>query len=133
MKLHLTILTIILFSITTGFSQNNNLQFNKALYSEVSQTFPNTPNDGIPLIIGTIIVPVGKVWKIESTSGFTMISMPNYEAQNFLINNLLMNSEKPIWLPAGTHTIKKLSSSGGIPSSVSFTFIYSGIEFNLVP
>ncbi len=135
MKLHLTIFAFILLGLNSAYSQNNNLQFNQALFGAVSQTFPNTPNDGIPLVIGSITIPVGKVWKIESASGLTLLPNNNYSfgVTKYIINNFSMDAtEKPIWLPAGSYTIKR-QNEGAVPVVVTYTFNYSGIEFNVVP
>jgi hypothetical protein len=142
MKLHLTILTLILLSITTGFSQNNNLQFNKALFSEINQTVSAYTEE---TTIGVISVPIGKIWKIERASllgnfpcGVGITSFVSF--QNLLtLGNLVIGLPGgfdgffPVWLPEGNYQIHSnlIGVCNGYPFSLRF--VYSGIEFNAVP
>ena len=140
MKLHLTLLTFILISINSVFSQNNNLQFNRAIFDSLYITDPVYA--GPKNFVGNLIVPTGKVWKIESSSGYRystylpdpMQSQGSISAFNW-INKFCLNpaSVYPIWLPSGTY--KVFSSDSGIGASYStvISFTFSGIEFNLVP
>ena len=136
MKSHLTLLTFILISINSVFSQNNNLQFNNAIMGQVTG-FPNTVS------VGTIIVPVGKVWKLESTSlsniSGTYPTINNQGPMTAFIGNMIAfsnahdgnnNSKLPIWLPSGSYSI---SINVGSYTGSNHSFNYSGIEFNLVP
>lgn len=136
MKLYLTLFAIIFLGFNSAFSQNNNLQFNNALLGQVS----GTPDSGV---IGTLVVPEGKVWKIESRS-VANISYSKPDASSggvtAFIGNLIAYGSSdtfnnnslsfPIWLPSGSYPITIRSNySGGYIHS----FNYSGIEFNLVP
>jgi hypothetical protein len=140
MKLHLTLLTFILISINSVFSQNNNLQFNRAIFDSVYITDPVYA--GPKNFVGNLIVPTGKVWKIESSSGFRystylpdpMQSQGSISALNW-INKFCLNPDTkyPIWLPAGTYKVFSSDSSSGGSYSTVVSFTFSGIEFNLVP
>ena len=133
MKLHLTLLTFILISINSVFSQNN-LQFNNAIMGQVTG-IPNTVS------VGTIVVPAGKVWKLESTSlsniSGTYPTIANQGHMTAFIGNMIafcsgteFNDLKlPIWLPSGSYSIS--INVGNYFGNHSFN--YSGIEFNLVP
>ena len=141
MKLHLTLLTFILISINSVFSQNNNLQFNRALFDSVYVTAP--VNVGPRTFVGNLIVPTGKVWKIESSSGFKYNKYLQNLIQSYFeiteynwINNFCLNAatKYPIWLPTGTYKVFSDDYSSGNPSySTVISFTFSGIEFNLVP
>ena len=134
MKLHLTLLTFILISINSVFSQNN-LQFNNAIMGQVTG-IPNTVS------VGTIVVPAGKVWKLESTSlsniSGTYPTISNQGPMTAFIGNMIAFSsgtefndlKLPIWLPSGSYSISINVSN--YPQS-NHSFNYSGIEFNLVP
>ena len=135
MKLHLTLLTFILMGINSVFSQNNNLQFNRALMETYTG---NDITNNTQSIIATIIVPTGKVWKIESTSLITPQVWGQYlDQQNdnniAFIGNFHFSNKYPktTWLPAGSYNLTFYcpSSSNGIIR----IFSISGIEFNLVP
>ena len=134
MKLHLTLLTFILISINSVFSQNN-LQFNRALMETYTgNDFTNNTQS----IIATIIVPTGKVWKIESTSLTTPQSWGQYLDQlndnNIaFIGNFHFSNKYPhtAWLPAGSYNLTFYCPSTS--DGVIRIFSISGIEFNLVP
>ena len=144
MKLHLTLLTFILISINSVFSQNNNLQFNKALFEEYSMTFPpnstNVSSTSGTTFISNLTVPIGKVWKIESSNRFiktTYNSLQSSVATNcqYWINNFNMTGAEiyPIWLPAGTYTVSLNQQVDGNPYQITTSLTISGIEFILVP
>ena len=137
MKLHLTLLTFILISINSVFSQNNNLQFNRALMETYTGNNLNQVNLN-QAIIATIIVPTGKVWKIESTSLTSPQSWGQYLDQvndnNIaFIGNIHFSNKYPktTWLPAGSYDLKFHCSCGNNGAILMFSI--SGIEFNLVP
>ena len=138
MKLHLTLLTFILISINSVFSQNNNLQFNRALMETYTGNNLNQVNLN-QAIIATIIVPTGKVWKIESTSLTSPQSWGQYLDQvndnNIaFIGNIHFSNKYPktTWLPAGSYNLKFYCTSCGNNGAI-LMFSISGIEFNLVP
>jgi hypothetical protein len=98
---------------------------------------------GLPNTVsfGTIVVPVGKVWKLESTSlsniSGTYPSIFNQGNMAAFIGNMIAfsneannNLKLPIWLPSGSYSISvNVNNYAGSIHS----FNYSGIEFNLVP
>jgi hypothetical protein len=143
MKLHLTLLTFILISINLVFSQNNNLQYNRALFEEFTITVPsNSTNVNIyqnSSFIGNLIVPTGKVWKIETFSSlkktFYDLSTISVEpGPGYIINNFyLPASSYPVWLPAGSYQIYLNEHLNGVPQQMFYSSTISGIEFNLVP
>jgi hypothetical protein len=116
----------------------NNLQFNSAVFNSI---------EGISnqQIVGTIIVPQGKVMKIESASvvaveGFSGVMPPTHSNQGILeatINNMLVfSSEKdtkfPVWLPTGTYNVRIYCGTNPL-NTFNHSFSYSGVLFNLVP
>ncbi len=135
MKLHLTMLAFILLGFNSAYSQNNNLQFSNAIMAQVT---------GIPNIgsVGTIVVPVGKVWKIESRSLSNISgSYPttiNQGSMTAYIGNMIAYSNNydastlalPIWLPSGSYSI---SINVANYTSANHSFNYTAIEFNAVP
>lgn len=135
MKLHLTIFAFILLGLNSAFSQNNNLQFSNAIMGQVT----GIPSAGI---VGTIIVPAGKVWKIESRSlsniSGTSPTTINQGSMTAYVGNMIAYSNNydattlalPIWLPSGTYSIT-FNVANYVNANHSFN--YSAIEFNAVP
>ena len=113
-----------------------NLQFNDVKNIEITgTTSPFDPNIGVPIsTIGTITVPTGKVWKIESTSvkennTSDISSTPSYV---LILNNHRASGNSsifPIWLSAGNYLVKV---SGGA-ASIAVIASISAIEFNVTP
>ena len=144
MKLHLTLLTFILISINSVFSQNNNLQFNRALFEEYSMTFPANSTivstTGGTTFISNLTVPIGKVWKIESSNRLVKTDYSSTSSGltvncQFWINKFNFQGSEiyPIWLPAGTYTIYLNQQASGLSYQITASLTISGIEFNLVP
>ena len=111
-----------------------NLQFNRALMETYTGSTWNSSNNTQP-IVATIVVPTGKVWKIETTSfihqevwGFTHSNNIRAFIGNFIFENL---NNKITWLPAGSYNLRFYDSTGG--SAATYIFSVSGIEFNIVP
>ena len=114
----------------------NNLQFNSAVFNSIEGVSNQQ-------VIGTIVVPTGKVLKIESTSVVaiqdasgvippTHLNQGNFEVA---LNNIIaFSTEKnhtfPIWLPSGSYNVRIYKSSAPYYNS---SFSYSGVLFNLVP
>jgi hypothetical protein len=123
-------------------AQGGNLQFNRALFSEISQSPPANQTE---VTLGTVTVPQGKVWKIERASflgNFPCgVGQTNYSpVQNVTtINNLVIVTYSedtqyfPVWLPEGTYTIKSSIAGGCTNYPYNVKFVYTGIEFNLMP
>jgi hypothetical protein len=138
---YLFLLSLIIGKIS--FSQGNNLQFNRAIFSELSQSVGANIYNGVT--IGTITVPQGKVWKLERVSlignfpcGVGQTDYSIFQAILF-INNLVIgeygNYEGffPIWLPEGTYNFKSNVTGGCTNYPYNLKVSYNGIEFNLTP
>ena len=129
------IILALLISVCKINAQGN-LQFNDVKNSEITgTTSPFDPNIGVPIsTIGTITVPTGKVWKIESTSvkennTSDISSTPSYV---LILNNHRASGNSsifPIWLSAGNYLVKV---SGGA-ASIAVIASISAIEFNVTP
>ena len=123
-----------LLILSTLASAQGNLQFNRALMETYTGSTWNSSTNTQP-IVATIVVPTGKVWKIESTSfihqevwGFTHSNNIRGFIGNFIFENL---NNKITWLPAGSYSLRFYDSTGG--SAATYIFSVSGIEFNIVP
>ncbi len=123
-------LFIFLLSISsTSFGQGN-LQFNQVINGEITALV-----DYDLTTMGTITVPTGKVWKVES------VSMRYFDGAWATVSNatawinkhhvwdpgLNIPSILPLWLSPGTYTISAVGSN----ETIDFT--YSVIEFNVIP
>jgi len=120
--------------LSTLASAQGNLQFNRALMETYTGSTWNSSTNTQP-IVATIVVPTGKVWKIETTSfihqevwGFTHSNNIRAFIGNFIFENL---NNKITWLPAGSYNLRFYDSTGG--SAATYIFSVSGIEFNIVP
>ena len=120
--------------LSTLANAQGNLQFNRALMEIYTGSTWNSSTNTQP-IVATIVVPTGKVWKIESTSfihqevwGFTHSNNIRAFIGNFIFENL---NNKITWLPAGSYSLRFYDSTGG--SAATYIFSVSGIEFNIVP
>jgi hypothetical protein len=120
--------------LSTLASAQGNLQFNRALMETYTGSTWNSSNNTQP-IVATIVVPTGKVWKIETTSfihqevwGFTHSNNIRAFIGNFIFENL---NNKITWLPAGSYSLRFYDSVGG--AAATYIFSVSGIEFNIVP
>lgn len=128
-------LTALVFAFITTASAQGNLQFNQVTTG--SFTAINLPY--VSTTIGTITVPAGKVWKIESTN-YTYVQGSNTwpigsNSYVVMIDDHMAYCQSsgqpqhylPLWLPAGTYNVTALAWD------VDVTFSYSAIEFNIVP
>ena len=120
--------------LSTLANAQGNLQFNRALMETYTGSTWNSSTNTQP-IVATIVVPTGKVWKIESTSfihqevwGFTHSNNIRAFIGNFIFENL---NNRITWLPAGSYSLRFYDSTGG--SAATYIFSVSGIEFNIVP
>lgn len=135
------ILSIAVLLISLSVSAQGNLQFNQVINAEVVGTGTFEFN------MGSITVPAGKVWKIESTTlsytNFSISSLPT----NILPGSTTINvsigrhlayggasqheaAKMPLWLPSGTYDLTNRTQNS---TSYSYTFAISAIEFNVVP
>ena len=136
--------------------QGNNLQFNRAFVYN-SENSPGTPNATYtpPRVaeFNSIIIPAGKVWKIQSVSMYdrgtnTHSNNPGHAANIFNTVDLIFNDRislqlndipiylgqngninfnYPIWLPSGTYKPHSFKNNGSFPE-----FSIYIIEFNIV-
>ena len=121
---------LLLFScllISLSFKAQGNLQFNQVLNLEITCCTAST-----------FTVPVGKVWKIESSMAYnnnypTRISAINgnpmeaYLTGYTQINYGILPITLPYWLPANTQVSFNTGNTIGYKGYVSI------IEFNVIP
>jgi hypothetical protein len=128
------ILIILALSISSLSFGQGNLQFNQV----VKQTFSTTSTS--TFIVGTITVPAGKVWKVESC-GFVQQFVSGAEGVlGSSLNQVVLGSHAiyylnnpglvylPLWLPTGTYQV---SANTGVAGTKIISI--SAIEFNVVP
>ena len=120
--------------LSTLANAQGNLQFNRALMETYTGSTWNSSTNTQP-IVATIVVPTGKVWKIETTScihqeawGITHNNNIRAFIGNFIFDNL---NNKITWLPAGSYSLRFYDSTAG--AAETYIFSVSGIEFNIVP
>jgi hypothetical protein len=130
------IFTILLVAIgATSFAQGN-LQFNQVLNFDYSATLSSYGN----ATVGTLTVPVGKVWKITAASSrdlgpshfSTSIAVNNHLLYEFryVANSAAVSNNTPYWIGTGAHVVKLFNLySSGISASGSLSII----EFNVIP
>ncbi|MBT3421201.1 MAG: hypothetical protein HOD63_05115 [Bacteroidetes bacterium] len=138
MKKGIFILLTLLFSGISSFTVNaqNNLQFNEAVFLEISGIGTTSVMGIYEIKSDTIIIDSGKVWKIESARANTL-SILTINSAYITVNSKIITGNRgaelasvpvfPIWLTAGSYIIKLISTS----SDESYGFI-SAIEFNIV-
>jgi hypothetical protein len=111
--------TLSLLALAIGAKAQGNLQFNQVVAGAVSVS-PGS-------VTGALIVPTGKVWKIENVNfSNTSIGMQ--------INSLEVNINNcrfPFWLKAGdTFSLRNTYTGTGASAYICH---YSIIEFNIIP
>ena len=128
--------SIAVLLISLSVSAQGNLQFNQVINNSYSATI------SAPAIMGTVVVPAGKVWKIESANYFVTQAGGRYPGRGsgnynaFIGDNLIWDGTNglghqdffPIWLNPGTYDVIARS-----PSTYDVTVNFSAIEFNVVP
>jgi hypothetical protein len=127
--------------LTFDSKAQGNLQFNRVVFIEADTTVSVVSGTPEPtnVLVRTIVVPNGKVLKIESincggcgyysTYGYAIYldSLPLLPTPYFTNNS-------PIWLPAGNYTIKYYSTNTATQTvTLSLAYHFSAIEFNIVP
>jgi hypothetical protein len=130
MKILITSFFLVLCSLL--YSQGN-LQFNRVINGSMSGT---VSTDGTTM--GTIVVPTGKVMKIESvafTYPLATSHWPHTGSFSFVsLNTHIVYTANgpspvlPLWLSAGTYNV-----NARLSNNQSSTFSYSAIEFNIIP
>jgi hypothetical protein len=134
------IYTLLFAAISTTCFAQGNLQFNKVV--NVSGLTPGGN------VFTTVSVPVGKVWKITSSSWMDSFgNIPNTSSSNILAfcigpymlkgglvigfpGSTLDPVTFPIWLDEGDYDVKFCSNTLTISN---YTYAFSGIEFNIIP
>ena len=138
-KIILTILTTI--TILGVNAQGNNLQFNRALFEQISLPLvqlPGNSNSGA-ISNSAIVIPSNKVWKITSVECEYNYNQVQYVPLNatyvgisksgFNLFSEIDVGEKILWLPEGTYDLKITSDTYPFDAIV----LINGIEFNIVP
>jgi hypothetical protein len=139
MKIFFQILFVLCFPLV-GMAQGN-LQFNQAKFIEQTSTPYFANNSYVVSDSFSIVVPVGKTWKIESittgqksydtnTQATLVYSVPTFISINDAVVFVRGDNHSylPIWLPTGTYIVRIYGSTG----SRCKTNI-SAIEFNITP
>lgn len=135
-----TLFLIFSLFLTVDSVAQGNLQFNRVVFIEADTTVSVVSGTPEPtnVLIRNIVVPTGKVLKIESINwgygnyinygyAFYLDSLPLGPSPYFT-NNL------PIWLPAGNYSIKYFTTNTAPASTLlRFTYQFSAIEFNILP
>ena len=125
--------------ISLQLSAQGNLQFNQVINLDYTSAI-----SGISKVnLGSVTVPAGKTWKIESGTLYRDSGTSNIGeavAANLAFNNILVCDNKtnnnpngtnyPIWLSAGTYQVVM---SQNVSSNLTYVFSISIIEFNIVP
>jgi hypothetical protein len=129
---------IFIFVFSFSFLKAQNLQISQVKNLSFSGGVPATSAS----VLGNVVVPVGKVLKIESSS-FSLTnnglpedegSYPKFSAfidrHQLYTNSGFQRVFFPIWLPSGTYDVVVESDD----SSFGSTFVkISAIEFDIVP
>ncbi len=133
-----------------GISANSfgqgNLQFNRVLSQSVTSPDPFPAGQ----IIASVVVPAGKVWKVENASfarivpslpeyrfvQFATVSIPGFYLDDYLLcqfynasGGQVINPSFPIWLNEGSHTLTLVTSV----TASQLRGTINVIEFNIVP
>ena len=137
----------------TGYSQGN-LQFNQAIKLDlVGIQSVGVGANYHQVATQTVNIPVGKVWKVESTNanitkgqfvtntyaalfnwtGAPVLYMDDVIIYSSVTSTLLTVPHQIYWLPAGTHTFSLWLPTVGSAVPYSYTGSITAIEFNVVP
>jgi hypothetical protein len=139
------LLLSISFALSSWLNAQGNLQFNRVLSQSVTSPEPFPAGQ----IIASVVVPAGKVWKVENASYARILpSVPEYRLvqwgttsiPGFYLDDYLMcqystaggeiiNPSFPIWLNEGSYTLRLVTST--TTSQVRGTI--NVIEFNIIP
>jgi hypothetical protein len=120
----------------------NNLQFNKVFYLDVD-SLVMCSSSGVcvdTVLMRNIVVPAGKVLKIESINFRTtynyllFLNLTPFGTSSTSSSGFPPTNNFPIWLPAGTHKIYFYLKNNPASTTINFKFSYtlSGLEFNVV-
>jgi hypothetical protein len=146
------------FLATTSFAQGN-LQFNQVINQNLTGTLPNTGTSAPEYTFQTLVitVPVGKVWKIESSSCHTVsgssgnetklagtssidniVLFLDHDVLSYAYNtnaslSLVSSTNLPLWLPSGSYSLKLIGKCQTQYVSYSAYGSLHAIEFNIIP
>ena len=126
MKKSILIISILAMAYLTN--AQGNLQFNQVK----RLNYTGTAGAYSATTIGSITVPAGKVWKIESGSLFANVFYVITSFSLSVDSQMLWSSgfaAQPIWLGPGTYPIQIMSNNSAEP----YTAAISGIEYNVIP
>jgi hypothetical protein len=145
---------ILFFCLGYGVFAQGNLQFNQAIKLDlVGIQSVGVGSNYHQVAIQTINVPVGKVWKIESTNAnitkgqyttstyaalFNWAGTPIIYMDDVIIYSSVVSTDLTVphqiyWLPAGTHTFSLWLPTVSSAVAYSYTASITAIEFNVVP
>jgi hypothetical protein len=117
------------FSAFHAMYAQGSLQFNRVV------THTGTATGSWSYVSPSWTVPAGKVWKITAaypTTGNAVNRNLEMDAGGGWASLALNNfNPAPIWLKAGD--VVRLSASGNCCSVSSFSYLFSAIEFNIIP
>jgi hypothetical protein len=133
MKKVLTIL-IFIFGATYSLRAQGDLQFNQVINTSVTGSISANSSSNL----GTITVPAGKVWKVETA---TVLRGNEIERSIGRIGNYLVFSHipgngyytetfLPLWLSPGTYNLNVVNNSSSGP--FTYRMSISAIEFNVI-
>lgn len=133
------ILSIAVLLISLSVSAQGNLQFNQVINLDYSATFTGFGKQNL----GSVTIPAGKVWKIESATMYRDNGLYNYAPvvdANLAFDKILVKDNKsngnvaatnyPIWISEGTYPVIMSSNNS---SAYTYVCAISIIEFNVVP
>ena len=134
--------TFLLVAISATCFAQGNLEFNQVKNIVYTGT---TPTSGA-LTIGTILVPAGKVWKIEAVSYYILggsFYYPNIGISSFVTvgeqyvwgwNNAgATPMQNVFWLEEGPHSVFCAYAGGSSGNVAQVKVAVSAIEFNVIP
>ena len=149
MKIVCSIFFILFWTVTV--KGQGNLQFNSVKYIKFDKTFPSASSGTDQLIDSIVVVPVGKVWKIESSRSKLLVNLgvgidhacstldgiDISENRNFSTGGSTQTAvpgkefQGPIWLPSGSYKfgVRFFQYNDGQGRALAF---FSIVEFNVV-
>jgi hypothetical protein len=132
MKKVLLIIPFLLLSI--GLRAQGNLQFNRVFtFESAPATITNGPN-----VVQSLIVPVGKIWKIEAVSLISNSASGEFDIFSILLGNSVLKSvgsgmisitNLPYWLSTGNYQLKAYVNNTVVGVIISLNVI----EYNIIP
>ena len=153
------LLLILTCALSSSLFAQGNLQFNQVISQNLTGTLPNTGTSAPEYTFQTLVitVPVGKVWKIESSSCHTVsgssgnetklagtssvdniVLFLDHDVLSYAYNNtaslsLVSSTNLPLWLPSGSYSLKLIGKCQTQYVSYSAYGSLHAIEFNIIP